>query len=236
MVPWHLQPKYTSGRKTPAEEKAAGVLAEQRAARVQAKKQEKRQKKKVKEAQREITEGRDSLGSRECLPAHGVVGKRVEKLQDFGGLMETPQENSDPVTAEQESPSLLMEPGLSRLSKKAELESTRQLEMVEQSVLEELEPKPASRLEPKLAGMSEELEPKSNQALGTSSGCDCNMCEPKAELSELGYTTYQRYYHVFREGELVGLVQRVGELRVQEEFYDHENWCVLAAKLNNNTC
>lgn len=43
--------------------------------------------------------------------------------------------------------------------------------------------------------------------------------------------TYQRYYHVFREGELRELTCRVSTLRVQEEFYDHENWCVLATKV-----
>lgn len=55
-------------------------------------------------------------------------------------------------------------------------------------------------------------------------------CPQKPVLADLGYTTYQRYYHVFRKGELVGLFQKVPELHVEEEFYDHENWCVLAVK------
>lgn len=52
----------------------------------------------------------------------------------------------------------------------------------------------------------------------------------KARVSDLGYTTYQRYYHLFREGELVDLVHRTPGLSVEQDFYDHENWCVLAAK------
>ena len=52
------------------------------------------------------------------------------------------------------------------------------------------------------------------------------------QLSKQGYTTYQRYYHVFKEGELVRLFHKVTQLHVKEDFYDHENWCVLAEKLN----
>lgn len=54
--------------------------------------------------------------------------------------------------------------------------------------------------------------------------------ERAAGLGELGYATYQRYYHVFREGELLQLFSKVPTLKVDEEFYDHENWCILAMK------
>ena len=57
----------------------------------------------------------------------------------------------------------------------------------------------------------------------------------KQELSHLGYTTYQRYYHVFREGELVSMIYKVPGLNVEKQFYDHENWCVLATKSNSST-
>jgi len=52
---------------------------------------------------------------------------------------------------------------------------------------------------------------------------------PKS-LEEQGYATYQRYYHVFKAGELASLVEGVPELKVKQEFYDHENWCVVAIK------
>lgn len=45
-----------------------------------------------------------------------------------------------------------------------------------------------------------------------------------------GFTTYQRYYHVFKQGELRELCSKVPTLSIQQEFYDHENWCILATK------
>ena len=49
-------------------------------------------------------------------------------------------------------------------------------------------------------------------------------------LVEQGYQTFQRYYHVFREGELSRLFSGLEGVEVLDEFYDHENWCVLAKK------
>jgi len=49
-------------------------------------------------------------------------------------------------------------------------------------------------------------------------------------LVEQGYQTFQRYYHVFKRGELSELFAGVQGAKVLEEFYDHENWCVLAEK------
>uniref|UniRef100_A0A8C7EHY1 Probable tRNA methyltransferase 9B n=1 Tax=Nothoprocta perdicaria TaxID=30464 RepID=A0A8C7EHY1_NOTPE len=40
-----------------------------------------------------------------------------------------------------------------------------------------------------------------------------------------------RYYHVFKEGELVELIQRhIPELHVIDSYFDHANWCVIAEK------
>ena len=45
-------------------------------------------------------------------------------------------------------------------------------------------------------------------------------------------TTYHRYYHVFREGELAGLIERnLDCLHVYESYYDNANWCVVAEKV-----
>lgn len=41
---------------------------------------------------------------------------------------------------------------------------------------------------------------------------------------------YKRYYHLFVEGELEGLVESVGGCRVLDRYYDHENWVVLLEK------
>ena len=45
------------------------------------------------------------------------------------------------------------------------------------------------------------------------------------------FQTFQRYYHVFRQYELTTLFNEVGGVNVIEEFYDHENWCVIAEKV-----
>ena len=50
-------------------------------------------------------------------------------------------------------------------------------------------------------------------------------------LEDVGYQTFQRYYHVFRRGELVKLFSKLDNVEVIEEFFDHENWCVIARKL-----
>ena len=50
-------------------------------------------------------------------------------------------------------------------------------------------------------------------------------------LQQLGYRTYQRYYHVFRKDELTRLFSVSGQpVQVTEEYYDHDNWCVVAVK------
>lgn len=41
-----------------------------------------------------------------------------------------------------------------------------------------------------------------------------------------GAVVLQRYYHLFEEGELEGLVSHVPGLRVLQVYYDRSNWCV----------
>nr|XP_023960803.1 probable tRNA methyltransferase 9B isoform X2 [Chrysemys picta bellii] len=42
-----------------------------------------------------------------------------------------------------------------------------------------------------------------------------------------------RYYHVFKEGELVELIEHhVPELHVIHSYFDHANWCVIAEKIH----
>lgn len=45
-----------------------------------------------------------------------------------------------------------------------------------------------------------------------------------------GSVVYQRYCHVYAEGELEALVQRVDGLRLIESYYDRSNWCVVAER------
>ncbi|XP_069747747.1 probable tRNA methyltransferase 9B [Narcine bancroftii] len=44
-------------------------------------------------------------------------------------------------------------------------------------------------------------------------------------------TACLRYYHVFKQGELIELVEKYTEdLKVIQTYYDHANWCVIAEK------
>jgi len=47
-------------------------------------------------------------------------------------------------------------------------------------------------------------------------------------------TVYHRYYHVFREWELEGLVEDYfgGRLKIVDRFYDHANWVVVCEKIS----
>jgi hypothetical protein len=45
-----------------------------------------------------------------------------------------------------------------------------------------------------------------------------------------GAVVLQRFYHLFEEGELEGLVAQVPGLEVSQVFYDRSNWCVEFAK------
>ena len=49
-------------------------------------------------------------------------------------------------------------------------------------------------------------------------------------LEAQGFQMFLRYYHVFQRNELSTLFNEVGGVRILEEFYDHENWCVVAEK------
>ena len=66
---------------------------------------------------------------------------------------------------------------------------------------------------------------------GRSSGSnEVTSTSPTNNLSALGYKTFQRYYHVFCRSELTKLFSQIEGVGVLEEFYDHENWCVLVEK------
>lgn len=45
-----------------------------------------------------------------------------------------------------------------------------------------------------------------------------------------GSVVYQRYCHMYSEGELEGLVESVDGLRVVKSYYDRSNWCVVAER------
>jgi len=42
---------------------------------------------------------------------------------------------------------------------------------------------------------------------------------------------FQRYYHVFKESELQNLILESGDLQILQNYYEHNNWVVLAQKV-----
>ena len=46
-------------------------------------------------------------------------------------------------------------------------------------------------------------------------------------------TLCNRYYHVFREGEIDHMIEKyVENLHIISSYYDHANWCIVAEKVN----
>jgi len=59
-----------------------------------------------------------------------------------------------------------------------------------------------------------------------------SLCSTKEEqLHKLGFRTFHRYYHLFKKGELTDIFKLANQtVKVIEEYYDHDNWCVVAKK------
>ena len=52
---------------------------------------------------------------------------------------------------------------------------------------------------------------------------------PRVDAAK-GAVVYQRYYHLFEEGELQGLVAQVEGVGLVDAFYDRSNWCAVFGK------
>jgi len=53
---------------------------------------------------------------------------------------------------------------------------------------------------------------------------------PTITKQDKKYVVFQRYYHVFRKGELTSLIHEIPHLQTEPEEFDHANWVVLATK------
>lgn len=42
---------------------------------------------------------------------------------------------------------------------------------------------------------------------------------------------YKRYYHIFKQGELEELINRVKSVKIIHSYFDHANWCCIIQKL-----
>lgn len=59
------------------------------------------------------------------------------------------------------------------------------------------------------------------------------MSSSGVKSEEKKATVYQRYYHVFKEGELEALITEnfAGQFAIRDRYYDHANWVVQCEKL-----
>ncbi len=84
---------------------------------------------------------------------------------------------------------------------------------------------------PDVASPEKEFALPCRSALETAKGSSGDSSSSNVS-SPVDQPAYHRFYHVFREGELVDLIERhVDNLHVISCYYDHANWCVVAEKV-----
>ena len=201
LVPWHLQPKYTGQSASPVKPKASRTDSAKAAAK-RAKKAEKRKKKS--EKKREKADG--------CLSeAGGATDRTMENVEDddFGG-------GGSLLLGDLQG---LCVDDLGNDGKELEQQHHNRTPTQRREEWKETRPLQDHCSEESCGG-----SPCSSEAAATVRASE------SADLTALGYKTFQRYYHVFCRNELTKLFSLVGGVTVLEEFYDHENWCVLAEK------
>lgn len=65
-----------------------------------------------------------------------------------------------------------------------------------------------------------------NDAAAASAGPGGGQGSAPVVNNAKGTVVFQRYYHVFAQGELDALVQQLPGVALVDSFYDHSNWCV----------
>ena len=213
MVPWHMQPKYATRQQ------------QQQYSRVS--KPKKQRKRKRKEKRKLHEEEGASVELTTTVQSHDVPGEDA-LLGELAVLCLSEEEQCGEEKAEDcghhhcYKATLPKEPGPSHGCSFSQQHSGD----------EQADSTPTSEVtsNPHLNAMtSREKELGGNQSTATSFS-DQKATSSAPSLEEQGYQTFQRYYHVFKKGELTQLLARVPGVTVMEEFYDHENWCVLAEK------
>lgn len=245
MVPWHLQPKYTPRQGPPS---IAQRSKEEKEAKARSKKERKKKKRKelIEErlpvANKSLLEdvGDRLLGplkelqldSEDLCPPSATVAVVEESCTDHRNMETRLRKNKDTDGTNVQEKSELGQESLfgqgeergGRLGQGPELgQGQERAGKLGQEPHGEVEGhERAGRL-----GQEPVLEEEGQQR-ARKQGLD--QPEKGQTLKEQGYSTYQRYYHVFRQRELAMLVQEVPGVEVKEEYYDHENWCVIAVK------
>ena len=228
MVPWHLQPKYSGQSPSMPKPKRSDPS---KAAAKREKKAEKLRKKSEKHVKNDLSDTCcAAIQTREELQneAEGNVGCMLGGLEELCvEEMEGARERKEQVAED--------------TRERREMVGTRGRREMVRTEHKQREHHPQVR---KVEHRG--VEPLHCHALAVIRGSSCSSRDKdstaaaskspeSAELASLGYKTFQRYYHVFCRNELTKLFLRVEGMNVVEEFYDHENWCVLAEKtLTNN--
>ena len=54
-----------------------------------------------------------------------------------------------------------------------------------------------------------------------------------AKDDQINCVVYQRYYHVFKKGELENLISQIQNVVIEKSYFDHANWCCIVKKVHN---
>ena len=230
MVPWHLQPKYGGEEKRPPKTARENEPRKQR-------------KKKSKMREKQPCADCTSVVSTEQPPSGGDGAVASPFLRDLLGISLSGDEEVESGGV----PAASAGDMTSKTDGKCTTDITptvdESFDSVGQTGLADDEVDSCAKRVPGLesasVGSTKPIEGKlagdgaSSKDCGTLAESDSTTSSTaRPNLAELGYRTFNRYYHVFQRGELVRLFAQVPCARVREEFYDHENWCVLAEKLS----
>ena len=223
MVPWHLQPKYRGD--------TGGNSAEETKPKARKPKKGRRKQRRKEQAAEESEMANKELvaevgGSKE-LKIHGE--DEPDKLLECLSLCEDvcsagvhgPLHESGGCCPDEE----LLENRCVAASTEEKRHYSRERQRLVQATEQELsETEFTVQLSNLQQGVGEKMVQYSAKSVD-------GETKEETSLKDLGYSTYQRYYHVFKEGELLELVREVPGLELKLEYYDHENWCLVAVKI-----
>ena len=241
MVPWHLQPRYASGAGTGNSEPAVGGRGSKKKPRKQrrARKKDHSGSGRVGREMAAAGESDCRRGSDEC----GVSGQDRERAQEgeeeweLAGLCLCEDEEEE--GREEARTSLTAEPTCSTPVNSQYIDSIATGKPADEttptsSAAPHCTTAPNSHMTSEQAIPSGDcVTPVENVPAGhvTLNSGHMTSVQATPTLAAQGYQTFHRYYHVFQKDELSALFNEVGGVRVVEEFYDHENWCVVAEKV-----
>lgn len=229
MVPWHLQPKYIPGA---SQTKVSSEQATKTKQDDQKLRQKRRQKKEWKKQQKVKSHSRDST-SEHTYTDESICQQQVltdnnddDATNDVACLL------SELPTLDLSDEELESEAGKIVTETKTSVQIWTNAPTIPDTTNVQVDTTEAisGRYNPINNSNHKTLQKETEHSHKSPALADGIHDTNKHGLREQGYQTFQRYYHVFRHGELVQLFSKTDRLQVIEEFFDHENWCVIAKK------